>query len=274
VTALLAVGAAIGVTHLGGTSSNSASATQAQGQSQSESQATATGGANGFRSGRGTRGTITGVDGSTITVDATDANGGSSTVEVTTDSDTRVTEAVAGTVSDIAVGDTVMVEGSTSGTSIAATAIRDVGDQAIGAGAMGAQPPDDGSAPTGAPGGGEMPNGGQAPSGDQSGQVPPNGRPGGGQGTFGTVTAVDGSTITIEMQDGTTMTVSTASDTTVTVTREISVADLVTGDTISVTGTTSGSTVAATSIRRGEIGGGFGAPPGGATAAANADPTS
>jgi hypothetical protein len=76
-------------------------------------------------------------------------------------------------------------------------------------------------------------NGG--PDGSQPG---PGGgqRPGLGDFTAGTVTKVDGDTVTVKTPDGDDVTVATDSDTDVTVTKEGSVSDLSAGDPVVVTG--------------------------------------
>jgi hypothetical protein len=66
------------------------------------------------------------------------------------------------------------------------------------------------------------------------------------------VTKVSGDTITVKATDGTTYTVST-SDATISLVKTISVNDLKEGDTVMVSGTTSGTTVTATRIRVGDL---------------------
>ena len=64
--------------------------------------------------GRGAQGKITAINGTTLTLDSTDFSGATSTVTVTTDADTKVTETVSGSVSDVAVGDNVLVVGTST----------------------------------------------------------------------------------------------------------------------------------------------------------------
>jgi hypothetical protein len=59
------------------------------------------------------------------------------------------------------------------------------------------------------------------------------------------------------------MTITTSSATTVTVTKKITVSDLAKGDTVRVAGATANGTVTATSIRSGDLAGGFGGSRGG-----------
>src|SRR4029077_13981040 len=82
----------------------------------------------------------------------------------------------------------------------------------------------------------------------------------GGRGGFtaGAVTSVDGSTITIKTVAGDTVTVSTTADTKVSVTKTIKLSDLAVGDTVRVTGTTTGTTIAADAIEKGALGFGGG----------------
>lgn len=103
------------------------------------------------------------------------------------------------------------------------------------------------------------------------------GGPGTGAGarggfTAGTITGVDGSTITVKLADGSTVKVSTSASTKVTKTSTTSVNDLATGDTVTVVGAKDASgAVTATRISEGQLGlgGGFGgrAPGTGSTAA-------
>jgi Domain of unknown function (DUF5666) len=80
--------------------------------------------------------------------------------------------------------------------------------------------------------GGDFPLGGQAPGG---GRAPV----GGGDFTAGTITSVDGDTLTITTADGSTVEVD-ASDATVTLTEDGSVSDLKAGDSVVVSGENDG----------------------------------
>jgi hypothetical protein len=104
-------------------------------------------------------------------------------------------------------------------------------------------------------------SGAQGAFGDAAGDAPA----GGGMGglTAGTVTAVDGSTVTLELDDGSTVTVTTTDDTTVTTSDEATVADLAEGDTLTVVGEADDDgTVEATAITEGATGmGGMRTPP-------------
>ena len=111
------------------------------------------------------------------------------------------------------------------------------------------------------------------PAGTTMGQGRPDGATGGAIGevpagmggfTSGTVTAVDGDTVTLELTDGSTVTITTTDDTTVTTTQDSSVADLAEGDSLTVVGEADDDgNVAATSISEGARG--FGGGAGGAT---------
>ena len=115
---------------------------------------------------------------------------------------------------------------------------------------------------------GGFPNGGEGfPGfgGGQGGAGAGNGATGGGRGGFtaGTITSIDGGTITIKETNGTTVKVSTTDGTTVTKSSTAKVSDLSTGETITVVGQAdSGGGVAATRISEGNAG--FGGFPGGA----------
>jgi len=93
---------------------------------------------------------------------------------------------------------------------------------------------------------------------------------GGARGGFtaGTITSIDGGTITLKLADGSTVKVSTSGSTTVTKTSKAKVSDLSTGDTITVVGQADSSgNVTATRISEGDAAfGGFvgGARPSGA----------
>ncbi|MET4582970.1 hypothetical protein ABIE21_002480 [Conyzicola nivalis] len=96
-------------------------------------------------------------------------------------------------------------------------------------------------------------------AGDAAGGAPA----GMGGFTSGTVTAVDGDTVTLELSDGSTVTITTTDDTTVTTTHDSSVGDLTEGDSLTVIGEADDDgNVAATSITEGARG--FGGGTGGA----------
>jgi hypothetical protein len=137
-------------------------------------------------------------------------------------------------VDDISKGDHLVVIGTTSGAKVVATRIVDRGTAT--------------DAFTG-PGGGP-PSGVNGPSGGFGGNI--------GGGGFapvtGTVTAVDGSTVTLATSSGTTVTVTASSTTAVEIDKTITVSQLKTGEQVVVSGTTSGSTVTATRIREGAEG--------------------
>jgi hypothetical protein len=103
------------------------------------------------------------------------------------------------------------------------------------------------------------------------GEGPGTGQLNGNRGglTAGTITSIDGDTITVKLADGSTVKVSTSDSTTVTKTSKAKVGDLATGDTITVIGQADSSgNVTATRISEGDAGfGGFvggGARPSGA----------
>jgi hypothetical protein len=137
-------------------------------------------------------------------------------VKVVTSPSTRVTRVVAGAVSDVTVDDRVSVRGTSSGTNaVAAEQITDMGAT--------------GMAQHGGPAAG----------------------PGGT--AAGSVTALDGGTITLNTDDGTSVRVATSASTTVAVARPISVQDLAVGRTVRVAGATSDGTVTATSVQEGVL---------------------
>jgi riboflavin synthase alpha subunit len=192
-----------------------------------QTSSTARGGMGGMHTKPAAVGKVTAVDGNTITLDDTqsdttytvDATSATIMKELaassTDPSDTKQapTAPVTATVSDIAVGDTLMVQGTVSGTSIVATSIND-----------------------------GMPYGGRGGMRGAGGM--------GGQGVQGTVTAVNGTTLTITGKNGTTYTVDGSSATTQKV-ETISVSDVAVGDTVGINGTVSGDSVTATHIMDG-----------------------
>lgn len=155
-------------------------------------------------------GEIAAVDGKTLQVQGEDSQ-----TAVTYTSKTTFTAQVAGTVSDLAKGDCVVVFSSSAGqdaTEVTATSVT----SSVAAA--------DGTCTSGFGGGGTRPSG--APSGMPSGAAPsggPSGMPNGGaRPQSGEVTVVDGDTLTVAVKqqgsNGTTpLTVKTTSDTTVTV---------------------------------------------------------
>ncbi|CAN5361507.1 hypothetical protein BH09ACT10_BH09ACT10_12530 [soil metagenome] len=100
------------------------------------------------------------------------------------------------------------------------------------------------------------------PGGNAEGGAPA-GAAGGGI-TAGTVSSVDGDTVTIKTADGKSVKVKTGTSTTVTLNTEGSVSDLASGDSVVVRGETADGTLTAESITEGSFGG-FGGRPTDAT---------
>jgi hypothetical protein len=196
---------------------------------------------------RGTAGTITGVDGDTLTVEADD---GSETT-VATDDDTVVRESVDGSVDDLAEGDNVLVTGeSDDDGTITADTVVDNGDAEL---TIAGGP--DGDAPDGLP---APPDGAELPDGPEMTRGFP---------TAGEITSIDGDTLTVETASGESVTVTLTDDTTVTVNQDLEVDDLEEGDDVRVMGETSDDGVVdAAVIQVGDLatfGGPMGGPPGG-----------
>lgn len=250
VAAVIAVGAIVGI----GAASDDGGATVSSDTAASADSGTGASGAvsaddipEGAMRRMGSGGTITAIDGATITVDGVD--GTEATIE--TNDDTVVTESVDAAVSDLGVGDQVRVMGDGSETEVAARQIV-VGDVEIGGPMMGvpggAPPSGDQMTP---PEGMELPEGAELPEGER-----PDGAPIGGPmgGAIGEITAIDGDTITVTSEDGTAVTVTVSDETTVSRMVEIEVADLVVGDEISARGDTADDgTVTAASITKGAM---------------------
>ena len=171
-----------------------------------------------------------------------------------------VTKVVTGSLSDIAVGDRLMVIGTTSNGTVAADRITDQGDAASlpknpmgqagglpgGYGGTGA------NRPTGGVPGGEGPGGG-FPGGGGPGGGPGGGGPGGMNGVGGTVKSISGDTITLTTGDGSTLKVTTTTSTVVSVVQKSSVSALAVGDSVVVTGKKKNGVVTATAIREGDL---------------------
>lgn len=115
----------------------------------------------------GAAGTVTAVNGNTITI--TGKDGTTYTVEAGA---AAITKDMTASLTDIKVGDTIMAQGSTSGTTVTATAIHD----------------------------GKMPEGGMHGRGGMGGVE---------RGVHGTVTAVSGTTLTVTATNPTTSTTAT-----------------------------------------------------------------
>ena len=151
--------------------------------------------------------------------------GGGATTVLTTGS-TAVSSVTTGSLADVKVGDNVVVEGTTSGTTISAQQILVGGARGVDELGGGTRAPPAGAAP---------------PAGDRGG--PP---------TSGVVTGVSNGSLTVSTAAGTTVTVATSTATTVSVLTPSSVDALRVGDQVQVTGTTAANgTITATSIRSG-----------------------
>lgn len=150
----------------------------------------------------------------TYTVDATNAKiyKGSATTTVS--------------VSDIAVGDTVVIQGTVSGTNIAATVIRD------------------GVVPMSAMGGRQFPGHGASSTPSGTPVIQGNGEPVIG----GAVTSVNGTTITVTNASNVTYTIDAASTTIVKNGTSTAIGNIAVGDNLIVQGAVSGDSVTASSI--------------------------
>ena len=179
----------------------------------------------------GVMGTVSSINGTTIVVAGKD--GTSYTVDASAATFHKAPTFVAGskptapatiTIADIAVGDTVSIQGTTTGTSVVAKEVMD--------GAFGM-----------------MGHGGAFGMGM------------GSHGVRGTVSAINGTTITLTNTDGTSYTID-ASAASVDKIATVAVSDLKVGDTLGVEGTVSGTSVTANHITAGNFGKGPGAPSG------------
>ena len=169
----------------------------------------------GARGGRGIGGTVASVSGTTLTVTSkAGPNGGTATTYTVDASSATVTKSGAtSSVSGIAVGDTVMVQGTVSGTSVTATSISD----------------------------------GQFGKGGMSGQTPSiqgNGQP----IVAGKVATISGTTLTITNNSNVTYTIDASSAKVTQGQNTITTSNINTGDTIIAQGTVNGTSVVASSV--------------------------
>ena len=177
----------------------------------------------------GVSGAITGVDGTTISVQSASA-----TSKVQISSATSLTRSVSASLADVSVGSCVLARSTPGASGSGTQAVSTVAISAPGA---------DGtcSAATGgmrgAPGaGGSAPGGGGAPSGRQGGFTPP---------VQGSVTAVSGSTVTVQPPSGASSSAQSSfvvdSATTYTRSEAATSSDLTVGECVVASGTTAAS---------------------------------
>ncbi len=171
-------------------------------------------------------GTVSAVSGNTITVDGKQGFGTNAvaitfTIDATNAKITK--NNVVGTVSSILVGDTVMAQGTLTGTTLVATIIRD----------------------------GQMGKGVRnGPDNNQTGKTPPvspitgNGQP----IVAGTVSSINGSTIAITNKSNVSYTIDTTNAKIVQGSNTISISNIVVGDMVIVQGTVNGNTIIASSV--------------------------
>jgi hypothetical protein len=184
----------------------------------------------------GVFGTVTAVSGNIITVNSTHRTGpkpaaGSTTtttpvtttVTYTVDasSATITKNNVAGNISSIVIGDTIMAQGTLTGTNLVATTVRD--------GAMTGRTP-------GAMGTNGQPN--------QTSPIVGNGQP----VIAGTVSALSGNTLTVTNKSNVTYTVDATNAKIVQGQNTITISNIVVGDSVVVQGTVNGNSVTASSV--------------------------
>jgi hypothetical protein len=200
----------------------------------------------------GVMGTVTAVDGSTITIQDSRQQ---STVTVILTDNTQVFKQTTIALADVSVGETLSALGNLNDDVFTAAQIR-IGVEAAptdmpqpnGVGQPGGNPPDSGQVPSGEqpPAGGQPPADGQPPSGAQpsaNGQARPN-----GQLLFGTVTAVSSDALTIKTASGSTVQVQLGANGQMTRQVAGTSADIVTGVQIMARGEQSNATITATRI--------------------------
>lgn len=240
------VGMVFGVFLGGCGGSTSANAPQANGQAQNPGAGAPPGGAPGQgpggQGGNMISGTIATSSGSSITVSTADGASQmislSSSSKITVTSDGTAADLVAG--KDVLVSATTNSDGTLNATSIqlGVTLPQGVAPAGVGTGSGTATP----SAGAASQASGAPPSGAQGQGG---------GGPGGTM-ISGTITASDGSTITVKTSDGTSKTIALSSSTKITVTSDGTAADLVAGkQVVIVTSTNSDNRLSATSIQVG-----------------------
>jgi len=188
--------------------------------------------------GGGVFGTVSAVSGTTLTVTSemrpnTTSVATASTTYTVDASNAKVYEGGATTtvsVSNIAVGDTVMVQGTVTGSSIVATVIRD------GVGTM--------TGRSGMPGGKGFGAHGASSTPRVAPAIQGNGEPVIG----GAVTVIDGTTLTVTNASYVTYSVNAASSTVIKDGASTTIASVAVGDNLIVQGTVSGTSVTASSI--------------------------
>lgn len=190
---------------------------------------------------RGTAGTLTSVKGSTLTV----KTAAGQTVTVKTSSSTTVTRSAPASVGDIRVGDRVTVRSTSAATN---TVVADrIVDRGTTDGLPGGPAAADGGAHNGQQGQGDSGSGAPADGGNNTPRADATGAM-----TAGTVSSVNGTTITVTGSGGTVTTVTTTPSTVVTVFQPSTLAALAVGQTVRVTGVPDSSgTVTASALQEG-----------------------
>jgi len=173
-------------------------------------------------------GTVSAINGNSITVSGkqgfgTNANKTTTTYTVDATNAKIMKNNVAGTVSSIVVGDTIMVQGTVTGTNVVATTIRD--------GVM-----TRGNNPAGK----ANPQG----QGNISNLITGNGQP----VIAGTISAISGSTLTITNKSNVTYTVDTTNAKIVKGQNTIVVSNMAIGDTVVIQGTVNGNSIVASNV--------------------------
>lgn len=182
-------------------------------------------------------GTIQSIKGSSFTVKEAGFNGQTATAEVTTSNKTTFREMVSGALSDLKVGDSIVATGTTTDNVFTATQVnQNTGQRNFARAGTFAN----GAPPQGNFGG----NGGGGPRFFQG-----NGN--GGEIRVGQITKIDGATITVSAFDGSSVTINTTASTTYRVSKTTTLKQLKVGDTVRVFGTTSGGKTAATEVTKG-----------------------
>ena len=167
----------------------------------------------------GVFGKVSAVNGATLTITGmTGPKGGTATTYTVDATNAKVMKAnVASAVSNIAVGDTIMVQGTVNGTNVTATAIRD---------GFGMRPQ------------------GTKPQNQPKSLIQGNGEPVIG----GSVTAVNGATLTVTNKSNVTYAVDATTATVIKMGTSTPISSVVVGDNLVIQGTVNGTSVTATSI--------------------------
>ena len=177
--------------------------------------------------GHGIFGSVTAISGTTLTVTGQQGFGSTTTASVTytvdaSNATVRKAQATSSTISNIAIGDKVMIQGTVTGTSVVATSIFDgIGGQGM-----------------------RGPQGGRVRTASSTAPFIGNGQP----VVAGSVSTISGTTLTVTTAAGTTYTVDASSAKIIQGASTIALSNIVVGNNVIIQGTINGTSVTATTV--------------------------